>query len=559
MWPVAWSQKIYPANNLATEKQSRWSCLGAGRTRKRTSRARRWADATEASDKQVLGRPNLTQPNGRQADAVQHPPLGELASELDLFSTHPRAPAVRWTAMTRPTSGSVSSDTVHEKPPYAVNEDVESNATATVSEKAAHKDHDVERAPPAPSPAPGPSPSDFPDGGREAWLVVFGGWCALFCTFGLVNCVGVFQQYYVTHTLSQYSASTVSWITSTQVFMMNFLGIGIGRLYDNYGPRWILLGGTIVYVFGLMMTSLATEYYQIFLAQAIVAAMGSSAIFHASMASIVSWFLKNRAAAYGIMVSGSSLAGVVLPIMMDHLIQRIGFPSTIRVIAFLFLGLLIIANLTIKSRLPPNPRPFVLQEYVDTFKDVKMVLTIVGSFFFMWGMFLPFNYILLQAQAAGMTQTLVPYLLPILNAISIFGRVLPGLAADRFGRFNVVLGIVLASAISVLAIWIPVTSTAGIIAFAALFGFSSGGFISLAPTLIAQVSDIRFIGTRVGTAFAVMAFGALTGSPIGGAIVSRQHGDYIGLQVFCGVAMVAGFFFLVAARYAQVGFKITKV
>ncbi|EJP69333.1 monocarboxylate permease-like protein [Beauveria bassiana ARSEF 2860] len=459
--------------------------------------------------------------------------------------------------MGRSKSGSLSSATAYEEPPYVANENVESNAAAYASEKAVH---DLERAPSAgAAPAGGHLPQDFPDGGREAWLVVFGGWCALFCTFGLINCVGVFQQYYVSHTLSNYSSSTVSWITSTQVFMMNFLGIVVGRLYDNFGPKWILRIGTVIYIFGLMMTSLATEYYQIFLAQSIVASMGSSAIFHSSMSSLVTWFLRNRAAAFGIMASGSSLAGVVLPIMMDHLIPRIGFPWTIRAVAFLFLFLLLIVNLTVKSRLSPKPRPFVLQEYFDTFKDVKMVLAIVGSFFFMWGMFLPFNYILLQAQAAGMSQKLVPYLLPILNAISIFGRVLPGIAADKIGRFNVMLCIALSSAVFVLAIWIPVTSTAGIVAFAALFGFSSGGFVSLAPPLIAQVSDIRYIGTRVGTAFAVMAFGGLTGSPIGGAIVSRQHGDYIGLQLFCGVSMALSFVFFIASRYAQAGFKRAKV
>lgn len=308
-----------------------------------------------------------------------------------------------------------------------------------------------------------------------------------------------------------------------------------------------------------MMISLSTEYYQIFLSQSIVASIGSAAIFQCAMSSLVTWFLKNRAAAFGIMVSGSSLAGVVLPIMMDHLIIRIGFPWTMRVVAFIFLALLTIACFTIKSRLPPSPRPFVMQEYLDTFKDVKMVLTIVASFFFLWGMFLPFNYILLQAQAAGMSPTLVPYLLPILNAISILGRVLPGVAADRLGRFNVMIVIMAASAIFVLAIWIPVKSTAGIVSFAALFGFASGGFISLAPTLIAQISDIRYIGSRVGTGFAIMAFGSLTGSPIGGAIVTKQHGQYIGLQLFTGVAMVIGFVIMIAARFAQVGFKITKV
>ena len=33
-----------------------------------------------------------------------------------------------------------------------------------------------------------------------------------------------------------------------------------GKVYDNYGPRFMLLTGTVLHVFGLMMTSLATEY-----------------------------------------------------------------------------------------------------------------------------------------------------------------------------------------------------------------------------------------------------------------------------------------------------------
>lgn len=80
------------------------------------------------------------------------------------------------------------------------------------------------QAPPPPSgPPPGFNPADFPDGGLEAWLVVAGGFCALFSTFGLINCVGVFVNYYVQYPLSNYSASTVSWITSLQVFMMSGL------------------------------------------------------------------------------------------------------------------------------------------------------------------------------------------------------------------------------------------------------------------------------------------------------------------------------------------------
>ncbi|OAA59581.1 major facilitator superfamily transporter [Niveomyces insectorum RCEF 264] len=430
-------------------------------------------------------------------------------------------------------------------------------AAAAAAAAADEKKNGAAAAPPG-GPPPGLRPADFPDGGLRAWSVVFGGWCGLFCTFGLINCIGVFETYYVNGPLAHYSQGTISWILSLEAFVMSFGGLVFGRLFDTYGPRWLLVGGTVVYVFGLMMTSLASQYYQFLLAQGVCAAVGSSAIFNACMASVVSWFFRRRAAAFGIMVSGSSLGGVVLPIMLDHLIPRIGFPWAVRAVAFLFLGLLVLCALTVRSRLPPRPRPLVLAEYLSGFREPVYLLTVVASFFFFWGMFLPFNYIELQARAAGMRPALVPYLLPIINAVSIVGRIAPGFVADRCGRYNVMIAITALSAVISLALWIPGKSTGALVAYAILFGFSSGGFVSLNPALVAQISDLRQIGARTGTAFAVMSFGALTGSPIAGAITTNGSNPFLGLQFFCGFTMLASVVIFVAARVLQVGINPLK-
>lgn len=53
------------------------------------------------------------------------------------------------------------------------------------SEVIAEADIEKSEAPSAPT---GINPGDFPDGGRQAWLTVLGGWCCLFCSFGWVNC-----------------------------------------------------------------------------------------------------------------------------------------------------------------------------------------------------------------------------------------------------------------------------------------------------------------------------------------------------------------------------------
>ncbi|GKT82247.1 LOW QUALITY PROTEIN: major facilitator superfamily transporter [Colletotrichum tofieldiae] len=418
-----------------------------------------------------------------------------------------------------------------------------------------------EEAPPAPATPPGMSPADFPTAVPRHGLLFSGG-----------------GAYYVQGPLSQYPSSTVAWITSLQVWTQTFMGVVFGRLYDSYGPKYLLYGGTVVYVFGLMMTSLSTQYYQFILAQSIVSSVGSSACFNASMASVTSWFFRRRAAAFGIMVSGSSLGGVILPIMMSKMIPQVGFPWAIRAVAFLFLILLGIACLTVKSRLPPRPRPFVFKEYIDSLREPPMAITVCALFLFFWGMFLPFNFVILQAKAQGMDENLVIYLLPIMNAASaptlnsdtphlpvvltscsILGRIIPGIVADKIGRYNVMIFITFVSAVFCLGLWIPGKSNAAIIVFLVIFGFSSGGFISLAPACIAQISDIRQIGVRTGTAFAVQSFGALTGSPIAGAIVASQGGSYLGLQLFCGFSMLASVAVFFGARTAQVGLNLKKV
>jgi MFS family permease len=407
--------------------------------------------------------------------------------------------------------------------------------------------------------APDISLGDFPDGGLDAWLCVLGGFCALFCTFGLVNCVGVFLQYYVEGPLASYGESSVSWITSTQIFVQTGTTAVWGRLFDTYGPRWLLICGTVLYVFAIMMMSLSTQYYQFFLTQSVLGGAASGAVFNCALASVPTWFFRKRGAAFGIVAAGSSLGGVCLPIMLNHLIQSVGFPWAMRAVAFLFLGMLGIACCTIKSRLPPRPKPLVLHDYLRPFTEPAMAFTMFGGFLFFWGMFLPFSYITLQAQSAGMDTNLSQYLLSILNAVSIIGRVGPGIVADRLGRFNTIIAIALLSGIITLALWIPGKSTVAIVLYGVVFGFSSGGFISLQPACIAQISDIREIGTRTGTAFLVQAVGALTGSPIGGALVTAYGGSYLGLQLFCGIIMTASGFFYLAARYVQQGTKLVRV
>lgn len=211
------------------------------------------------------------------------------------------------------------------------------------------------------------------------------------------------------------------------------------------------------------------------------------------------------------MVSGSSLGGVVLPIMVQRLIVQVGFGWSIRITGFLILGLLVFANIAVKSRLPPAPKPFTLKEYFVPFLETPFLLLAVGSFFVYVGAFLPFNFIIVEAKEAGTPTNITDYLVSIINAASIFGRIFPAHLGDVYGVFNVCIIFTLFSGVISLALWLPAASSAPIIVFAVLYGFASGLTLAIIPALVASISDIQKLGHRVGTLYAFSAFGTLFG------------------------------------------------
>lgn len=160
--------------------------------------------------------------------------------------------------------------------------------------------------------APPPDESNVeveaPEGGTKAWLSLLGAFCAMFVSFGWVNCIALFQTEYESNELKQYSKSAVSWITSLegmfspcvceslriasakwfQAFFMLFASPVAGWMFDNYGPRLPVFIGTILHVLGLMMASLSKEFYQFALSQSVCSGIGTSFIFTPSMTAVCS-------------------------------------------------------------------------------------------------------------------------------------------------------------------------------------------------------------------------------------------------------------------------------
>ncbi|RBQ70032.1 hypothetical protein FVER14953_02422 [Fusarium verticillioides] len=408
-----------------------------------------------------------------------------------------------------------------------------------------------------------------PDGGARAWACVAGSFLLQFCSVGYVNACGMFQLYYSEVMFKDQSSSALAWITTLQIFMLFMFGPAVGKMIDVYGCRKTLLPFSIMAVFSVCMLSLCTKYWQVMLAQGVAFGFAAAGLSLPAMATATQWFSTKKGLAVGIVSAGSSLGGVIYPCMIPRLIEEVGFATAVRWTALLQGVLLVIANALCTSPFPPlgkvsqpAKKENVPSSEINGSKKGPWVFFVLGCFFTMWGLFAPLNYLPEMASLHGYKDFAV-YTLAIANAGSLFGRIVPGWVSDRIGSFNTMIIVTGFSGALVLAFWLPLefhTSKGGIIVFALLFGFASGGFVSLGPPCVVFLTDDRVdeIGFKLGGFCLAIALGALTGLPIEGAIKDREGDRFTGLMCFAGAFMLLGSFCMAAARVSKDGTQLCK-
>ncbi|KAK7453405.1 hypothetical protein VKT23_011670 [Stygiomarasmius scandens] len=406
---------------------------------------------------------------------------------------------------------------------------------------------------------------------RKRYLTVFGAFLSLLCTFGQMNSFGTFQTWYSIHQLDGLPSSTISWIGSLQLWVFFFSGSAIGYLFDLYGPTVLMACGTVCFVLSAVLTSISTHYYHYILSQGILFGVGVGLL----------------ATALGIAAGGSSLGGVLYPLLLRSLFEHVGFGWTMRIIALISLVLCGIATIMVSSpekstglkNVPGKDKDcsaFSRCLRVFGLNDSRFLLLILGSCLVALGLFIPIFYLSsFTHETLSISSSTSFLVIAALNAGGIFGRVAPAIVSDRLGHYNILAPSAFLSGLLVLTAWFipaskaeellmhlrttgessPTSSMHGtlvpVLIFAVLYGVSSGAFISLInPCVVKITDDIKTVGRRIGFFYTVISFPSLVGGPIAGALLSSEHGSYHGMILFSGITLVIGSFFIFAARLA---------
>ncbi|KAH8173917.1 major facilitator superfamily protein [Sarocladium implicatum] len=390
-----------------------------------------------------------------------------------------------------------------------------------------------------------------PDGGLRAWIQVAVGCLLNALCWGMPISFGVSQLYY-TETLGL-PASQISWIGSIQLFLTFGMSAASGRLTDAGFIRSTVVSGSFLAVLGIFMTSIAKEYWQIFLAQGVCLGIGLGLLFMPAISIVSSYFKERRAFALTLAASGSGVGGLAFPSTLQFLTPQIGFRWAMRCVGFTVLAISIVVLLLMRPRLPPR-KSGPLVEWA-AFRELPYTLFLMGALLYFLALFFGFFYINSYARyQIGFSNIESVHLLLINNAMGIPGRPTAGYISDRWlGPINTFTILVMSFAMLMFA-WSGVATRTGMYVFSVFLGLIVGASQGiLAASLASLTKDPQKMGTRMGMVLTLCGFASLAGPPIAGAIIDSSGGNYLGAQIWGGCLLLASAVVLTGARIAAGG------
>jgi MFS family permease len=337
------------------------------------------------------------------------------------------------------------------------------------------------------------------------WICVFGSFLFLMPTFGtssatvqtislnllgMMQSVGIYQSYLELNQLSDYTAGEIGWIPGMYIFLSMLMAIQVGPVLDQHGPFAVSIiggGGTVIM---FILLAECKEYWQFMLCFGILGGLATAIAGTIGVTVVAKLFTRRRGLAIGLALSGSSIGTVIFPIMLRSLLPQLGWSWSMRIVAFVILGIFTLGTLCLIPykrlaklvALPVTKKRGLAVLNFTAFRSVPFFLIAVMSFAIQFVLYGIGGLLPTFAIEAGLKAEVGYTLLSIVGGASAFGRVIPGLIGDKLGHCNALIFMMIMTLVFMGALFVPFGNRSVVLyVFSALWGFCSGGFLSITP------------------------------------------------------------------------------
>lgn len=358
-----------------------------------------------------------------------------------------------------------------------------------------------------------------------------------------------------------WSYAQVSLASSLRGFEMGLLAPIIGLLVDRFGPRKLILAGSVTIFAGFMLLSRINSLVGFYGAFIILAIGMSTCTGTVLLTAVTNWFRRNAGVATGIVASGFGLGGLLVPII-TWLIDATEWRQAIVIVGSGMLVIVLPLAFVIRhkpeqygylpdgdSRATDITGEIKFQELSEeTEKNVSARQALKGRAF--W------QLAIASACHAFVIGAMVTHLMPYLSSIgiarsfssiialllpvsSIVGRLSSGWFSDRLGSKLIFsssfalmgIGALIFAFVSAERMWLVILF---IIALSLGWGLS----VTTRITLLREYYGRAHFGTILGFCSGVMMVGNVTGAPLAGLIYDKWGSYHWAWLLYTLIAMI---------------------
>ena len=401
------------------------------------------------------------------------------------------------------------------------------------------------------------------------WYVVAASFVIMFLNAGARLMIGVLVKPMIADFGWSRSAVSAAVFVNMAVFSASI--IITGRLYDRYGPKWIVLVSSLLFSGGLMLMAVMTNLWQFILFYGVISAAGLGGTTSAIFGAVVSrWFRRGRGSAISLAMSGTSLGQFALVPLFTAFLLDEGWRSTMLWVGVLCLVVNVVLVFWVIGRDPrdpgrespakwqaaavavppaaiasgslpgravsaPEPRSLGLREAMRTgsFWLFTVAMFVCGA-----GDFLLTTHLVPMATDHGVPTSTAVAMLAWFGLLSLGGILLAGPMSDLIGNKAPIAG-AFALRVVLFLLVVRYQNSAAFWALSLGFGFTFLITAPLTTTLMGRMYGFASIGLLSGFITTVHHLGGGLWAYLGGAVYDATGSYNVAMAISAGASAVA--------------------
>ena len=339
-----------------------------------------------------------------------------------------------------------------------------------------------------------------------------------------------------------WSTTGISTSMTFAFLLMGAAGFGWGALSDKIGARPVLLAGNLLLGVGLMMASRSTSLLEFQIWYGVVIGIAAGSFFPPLIATTTGWFEKHRSLAVSLVSVGIGVAPMTVAPFSRWLISTYEWREAQLMIGIAVWALLIPMALLIRRppavpaegeamatsamAAPPPSSHMTVGQALRSPQFIVLALVFFACCACHSG---PIFHTVSFATLCGIAPMHAVTIYSAEGVGGLFGRIVLGLAGDRFGAKPTIIVALLIQAVGAGA-YLFAGNLETFYAIALIFGFAYGGVMPLYAVLARDYFGPNIMGAVFGAAAMVSSLGMALGPVIGGWIYDTWNA-YTGLYV----------------------------